>query len=756
MTEATKTLCPYCGVGCGLEVLPPARPGKAVTRDSQGNPIWKVMGDRSHPSSLGQVCVKGATIGESLDKNRLKYPMIRESLDEPLRRGTWDEAYDRIVQHIQKVRATQGADALCMYGSGQLQTEDYYIAQKLMKGCLGTNNFDANSRLCMSSAVAGYIQSFGSDGPPCCYEDLELTDCAFLIGTNTADCHPIVFNRLRKHHKKNRHVKMIVVDPRRTQTAEAADLHLAIKPGTDIDLLNGIAHLLLKWNAFNSLFIDECTQGFPEFAEVIRQYPPELVARHCGIRLDELEKAARYWADSKRVLSLWSMGINQSSEGTAKVRTLINLHLMTSQIGKPGAGPFSLTGQPNAMGGREAGGLSHILPGYRVVKNPDHRADVEQAWDLPSGSIAAKPGLAAWDMIRGLEQGTVSMLWVVATNPAVSMPDLARTKTALRQSPLTVYQDAYYPTETAEFAHIVLPAAQWGEKTGTMTNSERVVTFCPAFRDPVGQAKADWEIFADVGRRLGFEQQFAFQSSAQVYDEFVQLTQGRPCDVTGLSHKHLQQEGPIQWPCRKSEWPQIRREEKHPAKRLYTDFRFNTPDGRARFGAYHSRGLAEPPGGDYPFVLTVGRLYGQWHTMTRTGRIEKTMKMHPEPCLEIHPKDAENLGITNGVMVNVQSRRGVARFKALVTKAIAPGTVFAPMHWGFLWADQAEANVLTHPECCPDSLQPELKACAVMVTPVQWDMEGSKAIAHSEPNDARSDATQDSPLERDHTMKAGV
>lgn len=761
MTEATKTLCPYCGVGCGLEVNPPARPGKAVHRDSQGNPIWKVMGDRTHPSSQGQVCVKGATVSESLDKARLKYPMMRESLDQPFRRVTWDDAFDRIVTHIQQLLKTQSADAICMYGSGQFQTEDYYTAQKLIKGCLGTNNFDANSRLCMSSAVAGYIQSFGSDGPPCCYEDLDLTDCAFLIGTNTAECHPIIFNRLRKHHKKNRHVKMIVVDPRRTQTAEAADLHLAIRPGTDIDLLNGIANLLLRWGVLDSLFIDECTKGFPEYAEVIRQYPPELVVRHCGIRLDELEQAAQYWAKSKRVLSLWSMGINQSSEGTAKVRTLINLHLMTGTIGKPGAGPFSLTGQPNAMGGREAGGLSHILPGYRVVKNPQHRAEVEQAWGVPAGRISPKPGLAAWDMIRGLEQGTVAMLWVAATNPAVSMPDLERTKKALLKSPLTVHQDAYYPTETAEYAHVLLPAAQWGEKTGVMTNSERMVTFCPAFRDPVGQAKADWEIFAEVGRRLGFEQQFAFQTSAEVYDEFVQLTRDRPCDVTGLSHRHLQQEGPLQWPCPDSEWGRIRREEKHPAKRLYTDFRFHTPDGRARFAAYHSRGLAEPPNPEYPLVLTVGRLYGHWHTQTRTGRIEKTTKMHPQPCLEIHPRDAIKLGIDDGVDVEVRSRRGMARFKAQITKAIAPGTVFVPMHWGFLWANQAEANALTHPESCPDSLQPELKACAVMVLPVNAASKTREAIAQSSPgSDSSESGTAESgvseQVKRDRPVEAGV
>ncbi|MFW6358176.1 MAG: molybdopterin oxidoreductase family protein [Chroococcales cyanobacterium] len=715
MTTSTKTLCPYCGVGCGLEALPPAQPGKAVIRDSEGTPIWQIRGDRNHPSSQGKVCVKGATVSESLHKDRLQYPMIRESLDQPFRQASWDEALTTIVNRIQTVRYTQGPEAICMYGSGQFQTEDYYLAQKLLKGCLGTNNFDANSRLCMSSAVAGYIQSFGSDGPPCCYEDLELTDCAFLIGTNTAECHPIIFNRLRVHHKKNRKVKMIVVDPRRTQTAEAADLHLAIKPGTDIDLLNGIAHLLMRWGHLDTLFMDECTQGFPNFAQVIQEYTPEVVANRCGIEIKELEQAARWWGESQRVLSLWSMGVNQSSEGTAKVRTLINLHLMTGNIGKPGAGPFSLTGQPNAMGGREAGGLAHILPGYRLVKNAQHRAEVEQAWGLEPGSISPNPGLDAWGMIRGLETGNVGVLWIAATNPAVSMPDLERTKAALLKSPFTICQDAYYPTETANFAHVLLPAAQWSEKTGTMTNSERVVTVCPQFRARPGKAKPDWQIFAEVGRRLGFIEQFNFTNSAAVHAEFVKLTRGRPCDMTGLSHERLKQEGPIQWPCPDSG----ENRDLAYGKRLYTDFHFNTPDGRARFGAYHSKGLAERTNEEYPFVLTTGRLYGHWHTQTRTGRIEKTSKMHPEPFIEIHPRNAKELGIKEGVMVEVRSRRGMGRFPAKITKAISPGTVFVPMHWGALWAKNAEANALTHPESCPDSLQPELKACAVQLSVVQ-------------------------------------
>ena len=562
----------------------------------------------------------------------------------------------------------------------------------------------------MSSAVAGYVQSLGADGPPCCYEDLELTDCAFLIGTNTAECHPIVFNRLQKHHKKNRNVKLVVVDPRRTPTAEVADLHLAIRPGTDIDLLHGIAHLLLHWGYVHSKFVDQCTTNFPAFVEVIKQYPPEVVAQRCGISVSHLETAARYWSESGRVLSLWSMGVNQSSEGTAKVRSIINLHLMTGQIGKPGCGPFSLTGQPNAMGGREVGGLCNLLPGYRHVQNDQQRAEVEQFWKLPPGQISSNWGRTAWDIITGLEDGQVDLLWIVATNPAVSMPDVERSKAALRRSPFTVCQDAYYPTETAAYAHVLLPAAQWSEKTGTMTNSERVVTLCPAFRLPPGEAKADWEIFAEVGRRLGFTEQFNFANAAEVYTEFVQLTRDRPCEMTGISHSLLRK-GPLQWP-----YP-VEMESGSPtsSKRLYTNQRFPTPDGRARFAACHSRGLAEPPDPEYPFILTNGRLYGHWHTQTRTGRIEKIQQMHPQPFLEIHPRDAASLGIQDDAWVEVRSRRGKARLKAKVTRAIAPGTVFVPMHWGALWADNAEANALTHAESDPDSLQPELKACAVQL-----------------------------------------
>ncbi|QQE64511.1 nitrate reductase catalytic subunit [Leptolyngbya sp. BL0902] len=697
-----------------MEVVP-QRPSDDPTLPQR----WQTRGDRAHPSSQGMVCVKGATVAESIDQDRLLYPMLRESLDAPFERVSWEVALDQITHRIRDVLEDLGPDGVYMYGSGQFQTEDYYVAQKLIKGCLGTNNFDANSRLCMSSAVSGYLQSLGSDGPPCCYEDLDLTDCAFLIGTNTAECHPIVFNRLRKHHKRNPHVKLIVVDPRRTETAQVADLHLAIRPGTDITLLNGIGHLLLRWGALDQGFIHQSTQGFADYTDVLRHYEPSIVAERCGIAEADLETAARTWAKSQSVLSLWSMGLNQSSEGTAKVCSLISLHLLTGQIGKPGAGPFSLTGQPNAMGGREAGGLAHILPGYRLVKNPQHRQEVEQFWGLPEGQISPTRGLTIGEMIPALEHDQVGLLWIAATNPAVSLPDLNRTKAALQRSPFTVYQDAYYPTETAAYAHLLLPAAQWGEKTGTMTNSERTVTLCQAFRPPVGEARADWEVFAEVGRRLGFADQFQFATSADVHREFVQITQGRLCDMTGISHEQLAT-SPIQWPCPTQETADTAADtapDKH-NKRLYTDHHFAYPDGRARFMPYHEKGLAEPADDRYPFVLTTGRLYGHWHTQTRTGRIAKIQKMHPQPFLEMHPRDAERLQLADQDWVEVRSARGTARLPVLVTKNIRPGTLFVPMHWGSLWAEDAECNALTHPEACPISLQPELKACAVQVVPL--------------------------------------
>ncbi|MFN6340256.1 MAG: molybdopterin oxidoreductase family protein, partial [Cyanobacteriota bacterium] len=671
-------------------------------------PLWTARGDRHHPSSLGQVCVKGATVGETLHRNRLTTPLWRERTDEPFAPISWERAMDLLVERIQTTLATRGPRGLAIYGSGQFLTEDYYVANKLLKGALGGNNFDANSRLCMSSAVAGYARSLGSDGPPCCYDDLDVADLVVLIGTNTAECHPVLFQRLLKRRRRGTDApRLVVVDPRATDTAAAADLHLPIRSGTDLALLHGIGHLLLQSGALDQTFLAAHTEGFEKLEPLLRTWTPERAAAVCGIPEASLRQLAQWWAESDTALSLWSMGVNQRREGTATVAGIINLHLLTGQIGRPGAGPFSLTGQPNAMGGREVGGLAQLLPGYRAVGNAAHRAEVERHWGFPEGAISAEPGLAVWEQIEAMERGELDLWWVAATNPLVSLPSLDRVRAAVARCPLVVLSEAYAGTETAAVAHLVLPAAQWSEKAGTMTNSERRVTLCPAFRQPPGQARADWAIFAELGRRLGFTRQFTWTSAAEVYAEFVGLTRGRLCDMAGLSHALLAEHGPQQWPFPEGTAPG------GGGARLYGDHQFPTPSGRARLIAEAPLGLAEPPDDTYPLVLTVGRYLAHWHTMTRTALVARARKRHPGPVLEVHPADAEPLGLVDGAIATVRSRRGSVRVPVRLSEAIRPGVVFLPMHWGASQPEACEANRLMHELGCPLSKQPELKAAAV-------------------------------------------
>ena len=699
-------------MGCGLELLPPGEAGKSVKRDADGNPMWAARGDRQHPSSLGQVCIKGATVGETLARGRLSQPLYRPTLNNDFQPISWDSAFDLLTGRIRSTLAGKGPNAIAMYGSGQFHTEDYYLAQKLLKGALGTNNFDANSRLCMSSAVAGYTRSLGSDGPPCCYEDLDHCSVAFLIGTNTAECHPVLFQRLLKRKKRDpKGLTIVVVDPRKTDTAKIADHHLAIAPGTDLALLHGLARLVIQDNGFDSDFIDAATEGFASYTQTINAWTPGKTAKFCGITEQDLRAVGRLWSRKEGVLSLWSMGVNQRREGTAVVSGLINLHLLTGEIGKPGAGPFSLTGQPNAMGGREAGGLAHLLPGYRLVTNPDHRAEVEQAWGFAKDSIAATPGLGAWQQVEAMERGELDLWWVAATNPLVSMPDLERVKNAMQRCPLVVVSEAYADTETSHYAHLLLPASQWSEKAGAMTNSERRVTYCPSFRPRHGESRPDWEVFAELGRRLGFAEQFTYASSAEVYAEFTTLTEGRVCDVSGLSHGLLQAHGSQQWPFPKGQEPT------RTSKRLYVGKQFPTASGRARFQSEAPLGLAEPPCDVYPLVLTVGRYLGQWHTMTRTGMVQRLNDMHPEPRLEMHPEDAKAYGVDDNGLAAITSRRGTLTARVTLTDRIRRGSVFLPMHWGFTQNEACEANTLMHEESCPISKQPELKASAVVVAP---------------------------------------
>jgi ferredoxin-nitrate reductase len=672
------------------------------------------------------VCIKGATVGETLHHNRLTTPLWRERLDQPFSPISWEAAFERLVHRIRATLAARGPQALAIYGSGQFLTEDYYVANKLLKGALGSNNFDANSRLCMSSAVAGYSRSLGSDGPPCCYDDLDAADLVLMIGTNTAACHPVLFQRLLKRKRRDpQGLRLVVIDPRGTATAEAADLHLPLQPGSDLALLCGLGHLLLEGEGLDRSFLAAHTEGFTELESLWRAWTPQRVSALCGVSEVDLRRLAAWWAASEAVISLWSMGVNQSREGTATVSALCNLHLATGQIGRAGAGPFSLTGQPNAMGGREVGGLAQLLPGYRSVRNPAHRAAVENHWDLAPGSIAAQPGLTVWEQIEAMERGEIDLWWVAATNPLVSLPSLERVRAAVANVPLVVLSEAYAGSETAAVAHLLLPAAQWSEKSGVMTNSERRVTLCPAFRQPPGEARADWAIFAELGRRLGFAAQFPWRNAAEVYDEFVALTRGRLCDVSGLSHALLAEHGPQQWPFPVGTAPGGGQARLYgpvdPYPGAPPGHRFPTANGRARLLADPPLGLAEPPCEQWPLVLTVGRYLGHWHTMTRTAHVARVVKQHPEPLLEVHPQDAGRFGLVEGGWAVVESRRGAVQARVQITARIRPGTVFLPMHWGASQQQACEANRLMHELACDHSGQPELKATAVRIVPVAPD-----------------------------------
>ncbi|RMG84253.1 MAG: nitrate reductase [Chloroflexi bacterium] len=696
----TKSYCPYCGVGCGLLV------------QTQGGKVLKVKGDPSHPSSLGDVCSKPIYLPQVLHTpDRLLYPQIRARQDEAFTRVSWDSAFTHVGARLRQIIETYGADAVGFYGSGQFTTEDYYIANKFAKGFLGTNNFEANSRLCMASAVAGYMRALGADGPPPSYDDITLADCFLLIGTNTADCHPVVFQKIRRHKLANPDaVKVIVVDPRRTRTAAIADLYLPVRAGSDTALLNGILYVLIERRLIDEPFIAAHTRDFAQVAEAVRAYPPERAAAICGIEPQAIIEAALMIGQARAWLSFWSMGLNQSTNGVQKNQALINLHLATGQIGKAGAGPFSLTGQPNAMGGREAGGLAHLLPGYRQVANAAHREEVAAYWGVPVTQLSPKPGYGALEMFEAAADGALKALWIMCTNPMASMPNLNVVEAALRQAELVIVQDAYHPTDTTQYAHVLLPAAQWPEKSGVMTNSERRLTYVPQVVAPPAEALPDWQIVAGVARAMGFGAAFAHQSTEEVFAEFAALTAGRPCDYSGVNHARLQSEGPIQWPC-----PTL---EHKGTPRLYVDQTFPTEDGRAHFHVAVYRDIEETTDAAFPLLLNTGRLRHQWHTMTRTGKSPQLMKEAPQPFVELHPEDAAQLGVGDGEMVEVASRRGRVRVVARVTDAVQVGTCFMPFHWGRLMHEGGAINDLTSDARDPIAKQPELKACAVRVVPV--------------------------------------
>jgi ferredoxin-nitrate reductase len=687
--------CPYCGVGCLLD----------VTLGDDGR-VASIRGNQAAQANRGKICPKGALLGETIDaKDRLTTPLLRVDDGGVFIPISWDVALDLIATNIRKFMLESGRDSVAFYGSGQLDTEAWYAAGKLFKGALGTNNTDSNSRLCMASAVAGYRSSLGSDGPPTSYEDIDVADVILIIGSNMAEAHPVLFDRVKAHKRRDPGVTVVVIDPRRTPTAEFADIHIQLKPGSDIALLNALASRLIANGAVDQAFADAHCSGFAEYSEFVSAQPLCEAEAISGVSTAEIDRLARIMGEASNMLSLYCMGTNQSTVGMWKNNSVINLHLLLGQIGKPGAGPFSLTGQPNAMGGRESGALAHMLPGYRLVEDEAHRAEIEEAWGLPAGRIAPQMGLTAVEMFRALEHGALRMLWIAATNPAVSMPDLHQAKRALAAAEFVVVQDIYHPTETSQLADLVLPAAGWGEKDGTSTNSERTISYSGSFLAPAGDSRPDWWILAEVGRRIAPEL-FPWATSGEIWDEFRTLTAGRPCDMAGATRTRLEADS-VQWPCPA---------EGHPGSlRRYEGGIFPTPDGRARFLARPHQAPREQTDHEFPLVLTTGRISSQWHSRTRTGKVAKLVNRDPEPYIEIHPTDAAARGVADGDIVHVSSRRGFIRVKARMGTAVAPGCVFAPFHWGDSFARNTAANYLTNPVIGRIAKEPEFKYCAVQV-----------------------------------------
>ena len=691
--KEVATTCCYCGVGCGVIV------------SSSNNTINIVKGDPSHPANFGRLCTKGAALHLSAQPGaRLLYPEVNGE------RASWDQALEFAASRFREITAAHGPDAVAFYVSGQLLTEDYYVFNKLAKGLIGTNNIDTNSRLCMSSAVAGYKMSLGADAPPCAYEDIDAADLILIAGSNTAFAHPVLFQRLESARAKNPDLKVIVIDPRATDTARAADVHLAIKPGTDVALFNAMLRILRDAGFLKRDFITQHTEGFSALHELLDEWSVERAADVCGVPAAQIVQAARMFGTAKAALSLYCQGLNQSTSGTFKNSALINLHLATAQIGKPGAGPFSLTGQPNAMGGREVGGMANLLSGHRDLSNAAHRAQVAALWGVRS--VPERPGKTAVEMFEAIGRGEIRAVWIACTNPAQSMPDVSAVRKALERAELVVVQDVFRDAETCEFADVLLPAASWAEKEGTVTNSERRISRVRAAVSPPGEARPDWQIVVDFARRLFPAKagtQFPYAIPAEIFNEHRETTRGRDLDITGLSYALLERDGPQQWP-----YPEGAASGR---ARLYADGVFPTPSGRARFVPTEYTPPAEAPDADYPITLNTGRLRDQWHSMTRTGLVARLFSHSPEPEVLLHKDSLVQLALEDGALVRISSRRGSLILKARASSDMRPGDAFVAMHWGSRFIAGAGTNALTVPAVDPYSKQPELKHAAVRIEP---------------------------------------
>ena len=691
-----KTTCSYCGVGCGI----------IIGKDAQGK--LSVSGDPDHPVNRGMLCSKGMNLHYVAQdfSDRILYPEMRGNKHHPRQRVSWDTALTRAAAVFHSLIRQHGPDSVGFYVSGQCLTEEYYLVNKLVKGFIGTNNIDTNSRLCMSSAVAGYSQTLGEDAVPISYDDIELADCFFIAGANPAWCHPILFRRIEQHKANHPEVKIIVADPRRTQSCAIADLHLQLKPGTDILLYHAIARCLIEMGYIDREFIQNHTDGYDVFRAAVMRLSLEEAASACALPKGDILLAARMIGQSRAFLSMWAMGLNQSVIGVGKNLALLNLSLITGQIGKPGAGPFSLTGQPNAMGGREVGGMATLLAAHRDPANPAHRQEVADFWKV--NALPDRPGLTATQMFDALREDRLKAIWIICTNPLVSLPDAHLVEQALQQARFVVVQDISHRADTAQYADLLLPAAGFMEKEGTMTNSDRRVSYLPKILDPPGEALPDAEILCRFAQKMGYAG-FDYGRIAEVYDEHCRLTRGTRIDIGGLSHERLQNEGTFQWPV-----PSALHKG---TPRLFADKKFYTPNGRAQIRAPQQvENPSAPTSPEFPLILTTGRIRDQWHTMTRTGKVNKLRDHIDRPFLEIHPHDAQARNIKAGDITLIRNERGEVRVTARVTEDIKPGVVFLPMHWGkVLNKDFSRANNLTHNRCDPVSKEPDFKFSAVAV-----------------------------------------
>ncbi len=699
MNQTIQTTCPYCGVGCGISAQVDAA-NRCVT----------INGDDSHPANFGMLCSKGSALGDTIElKGRLLQPSVYG------RETNWTEALDLVADRFLDTIQKYGPDAVAIYGSGQLLTEDYYVANKLMKGFIGSGNMDTNSRLCMSSSVAGHKRAFGADTVPGCYEDYEHAELIILIGSNTAWCHPVSFQRIRAAKEANPSLKVVVIDPRRTASCDIADLHLPLASGSDAWLFNGLLNYVGHASRTNPTYIEQHTEGFAEALAAAENAGINQVAAQCRVNIEDLQRFYEWFATTDKIMSLYSQGINQSSSGTDKVNAIINCHLATGKIGKPGSGPFSLTGQPNAMGGREVGGLSHQLAAHMDFANVDDIDRVARFWG--SRQIATKPGLPAVDLFDAIYDGKVKAVWIMGTNPVVSLPNADKVKQALQRCEFVVVSDCIANTDTTALAHVLLPAQGWSEKDGTVTNSERRISRQRALFKPAGNAKPDWWILTQVARRMGFEEAFPYQSPVEIFREHAALSGfenngSRDFDISAfadISQENYDRLQPTQWPVNQ-QYPQGR-------ARLFDDGRFYTPSGKAQFIAIIPSAPGMLPNADYPLILNTGRLRDQWHTMTRTAIAAKLNQHKPEPFVEIHPDDAARYGLLQNGLASIENSLGSMLARVQITGSQLPGNVFVPMHWTAQYASHGRMGALVNPFVDPVSKQPESKHTPVRIKP---------------------------------------